>query len=244
MFGLVYFSILNKVTVIIFFEKVSEAVKYLHEKDGNSRRVTHNSINPTNIYLTKDMHVRLGNFGRSTKALRTESRSESTGKSTDVIPRFLRYTDYFISKRRHNNKQGLPKKTDDVFSLGASVYATLANEDPTSKKFYIICENEFKMKLPVWKKIVEIEKTLSDENHHCNVVYELLKIVEICCLENDDENKKNIENVLEKFEFLSEMIGDLESAADEAAEKLKLDVKEKYWKPDDTWEPVSTLLSF
>ena len=108
--------------------------------------MTHNDINPRNIYLCKDAHVRLGNFAGATQALRTESRS----KSSDVMPMYVGYTNFFLSERRYNNRQALPRKEDDIFSLGASIYATILNECTLSKKpFFKTCEDEFEMKRPV-----------------------------------------------------------------------------------------------
>ena len=69
------------------------------------------------------MQVRLGNFGVSTKAVRTESNSRSTEA------RAIRYANYFLSEAQ---RQASGTK-DDLFALGASIYATLV--DTASQKF-------------------------------------------------------------------------------------------------------------
>ena len=190
--------------------------------------MTHNDVTPRNVYLNKDMHVRLGNFAGATQAVRTESRS----KSIDVTPTFVAYTNFFLSERRYNNKQALPRKEDDVFSLGASLYATLLNEDTSyNNTFFKICEDEFAMNRPVWRKIMSM--SVGDGS----VVYELLKVVEMCCLK-----KSSIESVQEALEVLFYSINDFNSLANKAADELKALVPLKEFKPDDTWVPISNLM--
>ena len=217
--------------------QVTEAINYLHEKDAFSVRVTHNDVNPRNIYLDKDAHVRLGNFAGATQALRTESRS----KSTDVTSTFVEElwnTNFFLSERRYNNRQALPRKEDDVFSLGASLYATLLNECTLKKIFFKICEDEFEMKRPVWGKIM----SMGDRRQECGMVYELLKIVEMCCLK-----KNSIESVQDAFEVLFLYISDLtindKTVTENAADELKRILKLKEFNPDDAWVPISKLVN-
>jgi len=227
------------------FKQVTEAVKYLHEKDADSKRWTHNDINPRNIYLNESMQVRLGNFGVSTKAVRTESNS----RSTEAAPRAIRYANYFLSERRHKDKQAAPRTKDDLFALGASIYATLVAADTASQKFYSVCEKEFPMRLPVWRKIVRMAEEVGEKSKECFLVYKLLKVVETCCLGNGVESasKKNgeesklIESVSSEFDVLSE-VNNFDMFASKGAKEVKEIILPKQFEPDSTWVPISDLL--
>ena len=186
------------------------------------------------------MQVRLGNFGVSTKAVRTESNSRSTEA------RAIRYANYFLSEAQ---RQASGTK-DDLFALGASIYATLV--DTASQKFYSVCEKEFPMRLPVWRKIVRMEeeksKKVGEKSKECFLVYKLLKVVEMCCLGNGSVSKKNgeeeiklIESVSSEFDVLSE-VNNFDMLASMGAKKLKEIILPVQFEPDSTWVPISDLL--
>ena len=182
------------------------------------------------------MDVRLGNFGRATRALRTESRS----KSTDVSHSRIAHTGFFLSKRRHANPQGRPFKSDDVFSLGASIYAALVDVDTRSKKFYKVCEVDFNAKYPLMKEVVKTGERFGEESEECKLVFDLTRIVETCSLAEG----ATIEYVCKKFRIVTRKLVDFEYVAFDAADELKSRLRVRSFDPDETWEPINNLIKY
>ena len=85
---------------------------------------------------------------------------------------------------------------------------------------------------------MSIGESLGDGSQECRVVYELLKIIEMCCLKTS-----NIERVGEAFEVLFYNINDFNSLTKNAADELKRILKMKEFKPDDAWVPISKLVN-
>ena len=85
---------------------------------------------------------------------------------------------------------------------------------------------------------MNIGESLGQGSQECRVVYELLRIIEMCCLK-----KNSIESVGDAFEVLFYNINDFNSLTKSAADKLKGLLKLKEFKPDSTWVPISNLMN-
>ena len=85
---------------------------------------------------------------------------------------------------------------------------------------------------------MSVGESLGEGSQECRVVYELLKIVEMCCLK-----KNSIESVQDAFEVLFYNINDFNSLTKNEADELKRILKLKEFKPDDAWVPISNLMN-
>lgn len=63
-----------------FMHQLSKALVYLHHS-GNDQRVVHGDLKTKNIFLTEDLHLRLGDFGAATLATKTSDRSTQVARN-------------------------------------------------------------------------------------------------------------------------------------------------------------------
>ena len=89
-----------------------KALDYIH-----SRNIIHRDIKPSNIFISRDGHVKLGDFGIA----QLEDSDENTGESTPVGTPAYMAPEQFLPKAR------ITRKTD-VYALGVSLYEMLTAE--------------------------------------------------------------------------------------------------------------------
>jgi len=217
------------------FLQVAKAIAYLHK--GNSQRMTHNDIKPDNILITKDFEARLSDFGASTEATRTSIRS-----TVDRVKRGVAYTYYFLSPERHRNLDKLPKKSDDIYSFGVCLFVSLWQVSYHHHDLFYERYKRFERSLtkPIRDRLYDLEK--NDEEVEANALYNLLKIIHLCCAENPDD-RPSIECLHDKLKQIYDQINGLSDAVLKfiRQESEGPNYPNKVFKYDETWVDVKNI---
>lgn len=139
----------KEVEEIIFI--LNDVLKYLHGKG-----VIHRDINPTNIFITEDNKIKLGDFGIA--------HMERKFDRITVIGKIFG-TPFYMSPEQISGKD--ITKASDYYSLGITIYELLSGKTPFSGSITEIFDNHLKNKIPklnVSKKFNEIIKGLTEKN--------------------------------------------------------------------------------
>nr|CAB3265598.1 CBL-interacting protein kinase 33-like [Phallusia mammillata] len=109
---------------IRMMHELARALVYLHHS-GTDQRVVHGDLKTKNVFLTDDLHIRLGDFGAATLATKTSDRSTQVRRnpnSTHTIvyaaPEFLRAI------------YGTRNRAMDVYSFGMVLYEIITRQAP------------------------------------------------------------------------------------------------------------------
>jgi len=104
-----------------FFRETLEALAYLH-----GRSLVHRDMKPSNIFLTKDKNIKLGDFGLAVKALpvkqlkgntKEEDKTENNGEGKVCVGVG---TPFYRSKEQENGENPIDKS--DIYSLGIILF--------------------------------------------------------------------------------------------------------------------------
>jgi serine/threonine protein kinase len=105
---------LDEFQIISWFEELCKGVKYCHKNN-----IIHRDLKPENIFLTKDNHVKIGDFGVSKILGRVKVTNTVHGSSDHISPEAYYGKDYTFST--------------DIWSLGILLYELCLLENPMDK---------------------------------------------------------------------------------------------------------------
>jgi len=76
--------------------EISSALVYLHNS-GNDQRVVHGDLKTKSLFVTEDLHIRVGDFGAATLATKTSDRSTSMPNSDNLAHTILYAAPEFLT---------------------------------------------------------------------------------------------------------------------------------------------------
>jgi len=222
------------------FNETADALQYLHAKDGSSRRITHNDLKPDNILLSRDFHARLSDFGGATLATQTESRPE--GEERKAISQ---YTRFFTPRDRCENPAGLPKKSHDVFGLGAAVFATVVRVDRRFPQFWQLCEDPFEVDAHLFEEIVSLKDGDGGGAREAKSMNCLRKIIKKCSVlkgSDGESDRPKIEDVRVYFEKLIGGVEGFSKTISKEVSRLEEVLNVEAFAYDDTWVKIDEVV--
>ena len=136
--------------ILNWFIEICEGVKYIHSKN-----IIHRDLKPKNIFLTKDNHIKIGDFGISKKIGNDLTKSQ-VGTITYFSPEIVQGKDYDY-------------KTD-IWDLGIILY------ELTQLKHPFNCESMEQLNKDITEgKIIPLRKT-NYTQELIDLIYKLLKV--------------------------------------------------------------------
>ncbi len=102
--------------ILPWLAPLCEALDYANRE----ARIVHRDLKPRNIMLTQDGRIKVADFGISAALTDTYSRSTGEGPSSGTPP-------YMSPQQARGYK---PSVTDDIYSLGATIYDLLTSKPP------------------------------------------------------------------------------------------------------------------
>uniref|UniRef100_A0A0K0FV71 Polo kinase n=1 Tax=Strongyloides venezuelensis TaxID=75913 RepID=A0A0K0FV71_STRVS len=119
-------KVLNEDSCRFVAREVACGISYLHEQ-----RIIHRGIKPENIFLTKDMDIKIGNFGNATYHRdSTERVMKPYGALMYFAPEYLDGSKYSFGV--------------DVWALGITLYEMIIGHVPFDDLFYFMIWNKIK----------------------------------------------------------------------------------------------------
>jgi len=97
-----------------FMSRILEGVEYLH-----SQNIIHNDLKLSNIFITKDNKVKIGDFGLS---------CIENSKFFETLPDYIFKGTYSLNKKDNNEASS---KNDDIYSLGVMLFELYTFKDPS-----------------------------------------------------------------------------------------------------------------
>uniref|UniRef100_A0A0K0G283 Serine/threonine-protein kinase PLK n=1 Tax=Strongyloides venezuelensis TaxID=75913 RepID=A0A0K0G283_STRVS len=167
-------SVLKKLKVLdepscrFVVREVTRGISYLHEK-----KIIHRDIKPANIFLTKDMDVKIGDFGVSTYHRDPRKKiKKRCGTHTYYAPEIIYGNGYSFGV--------------DVWALGVTLYKMATGHHPF----------HFKTEQELYEKIKKCDYLICSRAPECTM--DMIKIL----LTHDPDSRPRIDDVL-KHDYLN-----------------------------------------
>ena len=131
----------DEFVIISWFMEICRGVKYCHEK-----KIIHRDLKPENIFLTKDNHVKIGDFGISKMLGKLKVTNTAIGTSNYMSPEAYYGKDYTFSA--------------DIWSLGILLYELCLLQHPMDKYHLKLKKEYLEGKIP---KLKDNDKKYSEK---------------------------------------------------------------------------------
>ena len=168
---------------ISILHDISQGLSYLHCRD---LPIIHRDLSPNNILLSRDLVAKISDLGVA-KAVKAGTKSTNTKApgTIDFMPPEALLTDH----PRYSTSL-------DVFSYGGLILHVVNQEWPKPN-----IHNEYDSKMNPIKTLTEIER----RQKYLDMMMEgaeVLKLLVVCCLDNDPEKRPTAAGILEVLKAL------------------------------------------
>jgi serine/threonine protein kinase len=146
---------------IMMFQEICCGVNYIHKK-----KHIHRDLKPSNIYLTKDRHVKIGDFGLATNIGKTravgapagqEPEANASGKTCGVG------TPLYMAPEQHSGK--LYDEKVDIYSLGLIFLELLVHFETVAERQDVLRKINEKTYIPLFEqRILDVLRQMVKKN--------------------------------------------------------------------------------
>ena len=193
---------LDEYQIITWFIEICKGVKYCHE-----RTIIHRDLKPENIFLTKDNHVKIGDFGISKMLGKLKTTNTAIGTSNYMSPEAYYGKNYTFST--------------DIWSLGILLYELCLLEHPMDKYHLKLKTEYLEGKIP----------KLNDKKYSQKLSDLIEKMLNV-----DPTKRPTIDEIIkesEEIKKLSRYEGEMNNGVKEGKGKYYFDNGDKY---DGEWK--------
>ena len=182
----------------------------------------------------------MSDFGGATVATQTESRAEGEEREARA-----QHTKFFIPRDRCEKPGDLPKKSHDVFGLGAAIFATVVKVDRRFPMFWQLCEDPFAVDAHLFEEIVSLNKGGGGNTQEAKSMNCLRKVIKKCSVlkgSAEESDRPDIMEVKAYFEKLISEVDDFSKIIAKEVRRLKEFLNVERFAYDDTWVNIEEVV--
>jgi len=151
--------------IIDWFIEICEGIKYIHSKN-----IIHRDLKPQNIFLNKDNHIKIGDFGISKQLIDKNKASTTIGSENYLSPEIIKEQSYDYKS--------------DIWNLGIILYELTQLKHPFEDN-----------KISIEKKLDNIKKGKYFDFSNINYSLNLLNLIKELIKVNPNE-RLNIDQII------------------------------------------------
>jgi NIMA (never in mitosis gene a)-related kinase len=151
--------------IIDWFIEICEGIKYIHSKN-----IIHRDLKPQNIFLNKDNHIKIGDFGISKQLINKNKASTTIGSENYLSPEIIKEQSYDYKS--------------DIWNLGIILYELTQLKHPFEDN-----------KISIEKKLDNIKKGKYFDFSNINYSLNLLNLIKELIKVNPNE-RLNIDQII------------------------------------------------